>query len=425
MKLTLRYDKAGLQVEIPDSADVRVLSMSPAAPLPDGERAVRQALASPIGSAPLAEIARGARTAAVTISDITRPVPNAVLLPPILDTLNASGVPDERISIVIGTGLHRPNTEEEIRSMVGEAVAGRCRIINHFARDESTLKHLGETSRGTPVWVNRVFAEADVRIATSLIEPHLMAGYSGGRKAVCPGLAGIETMRVMHGATMLSHPAAREGNLEGNPFHEEATEIARMAGVQFIVAVSLDDQRRLTGVFAGDLEHAHLSGCRAVERHVSAWVDEPVDVVVTTSAGYPLDLTFYQSVKSMTAVLPILKEGGTIVVASACREGIGSPEFTRLMRETSSVEEFRARIADPGFFVVDQWQLQEMCKAIEKAGEILYYTDGLDADTVADLLVTPVPSVEAALDRALATHGRSAKVAIIPEGPYVLPRMRE
>ena len=423
MHVHLRYGTHGLPLTLPSEADITVLRMNPAEPVSDPVQAVLHTLKNPIGTSSLADLAEGRTTAAVTISDITRPVPNAVILPPILDTLNASGIPDDRITIVIGTGLHRPNTPDEIRSMVGEDIQRRCRIINHMAQDESTLAHIGETSRGTPVWINREFMAADLRIATSLIEPHLMAGYSGGRKAVCPGLAGVKTMRIMHGPEILSHPDSREGVLENNPFHEEATEIARMAGVDFITAVSLNEKRELTGVFSGDLEAAHGVGCRAVERHVSAWVDEPVDIVITTSAGYPLDLTFYQSVKGMTAALPILKRGGTIIMASACAEGIGSPTFTQLMYETTSSEQFCRRLADPDFFVVDQWQLQEMCKALDMC-EILYYTDGLDAETLSDLLVTPVESVESGLQRALEKHGPDAKIAVIPDGPYVLPRVR-
>ena len=419
MNVRVKYGRDGLNVVIPDEVDAHVLSLNRVEPIHDAIGAVRHAIESPIGAAPLREIARGRRDAAITISDITRPVPNTIILPPILDALNDAGISDDRVVIVVGTGLHRANTPDELRNMVGKEVMRRVRIVNHVARDESTLTYVGETSHGTPVWINRVFVEADLHIATSLIEPHLMAGFSGGRKAICPGMAGVKTMRIMHGPTMLGHERVCEGRLDGNPFHIEATEIARMVGVDFIVNVSLDDARHITGVFAGDLEGAHAHGCAFVAHQSSAKLHRPADIVITSSAGYPLDLTFYQSIKAMTAALPAVKQGGTIIVASSCDEGIGSPEFTALMRETASVAEFREQLADPDFFVIDQWQLQEMCKALDRA-EIMYFTEGLDVGTLRDLLVTPVTSVEYALDTALQRHGRNALVAVIPDGPYVL-----
>jgi lactate racemase len=421
MNIHLRYGRNGLDTELPDGIDAHILRMAQAAPVADPDAAVRHALANPIASEPLSVVARGKSSAAITISDITRPVPNAVLLPPILDTLNGAGIPDVNILVVVGTGLHRPNTKSELREMVGDDILRRVEIVNHVARDESTLMHLGETPRGTPVWINRAFVEADLHIATSLIEPHLMAGFSGGRKAICPGMAGAKTMRIMHGPTLLSHELACEGHLEGNPFHEEATEIARMVGVDFIVNTALNENREVTGVFAGDLEAAHTEGCRFVAEQCSAELPRPADIILTTSAGYPLDLTFYQSVKAMTAALPGVKPGGTVIVAAACNEGIGSPEYTQLMAETTSVEQFRARISDPDFFVIDQWQTQEMCRALDKV-DVLFYTDGLPADTIGSLLVTPVESVRAGLDAALHKHGQDALVAVIPDGPYVLPR---
>jgi len=424
MRVNLRYGCDGLAAEVPDGVTASVLRMRRMPVVTDPAEAVRRALTEPIGAPPLAELARGRRDAAITTSDITRPVPNAAILPPLLDALNAAGIPDERIVVIIGTGLHRPNTEAELRGMLGPVVLARCRVVNHIARDESTLVHLGETPRGTPIWVNRRFVEADLHIAISLIEPHLMAGFSGGRKAICPGLAGARTMRVMHGPALLGHEAAREGVLDGNPFHEESTEIARRARVDFIVNVALDEARQVTGIFAGGLVEAHLAGCRFVADQCTAWLDAPADVVLTTSAGYPLDLTFYQSVKAMTAALPALKDGGTIIVAAACAEGIGSAEFRRLMAETTSPAQFRERLRDPDFFIIDQWQLQEMCKALDRA-EILYYSDGIGEDVLHSLLVTPVRSIEDALDRALARHSRAARIAVIPEGPYVMPRLRE
>jgi len=427
MIVELKYGRRGLRAEIPVQVSCTVLRAGAVEALACEEAAVNASLHHPIGGRPLGEIARsrvshrhGTAAAAITVSDITRPVPNSLIVPQVLDVLNKAGIADEKITVIVGTGLHRASTELEITEILGVDVPRRCRVVSHVARDKSTLAYLGETSRGTPIWVNREFVEADVRIAVSLIEPHFMAGFSGGRKAVCPGLAGVDTMRVLHGPEMLSHPNIREGCLAGNPFHEEATEIARRAGLDFTISVTLNEQRNITGVYSGDPEYAHAAGCAAAARSTIVSIPELVDAVITTSAGYPLDLTFYQSVKAMTAALPILKKGGTLIVASSCDEGIGSPDFTELMLGTASVKEFRNRLQDPGFFVPDQWQFQMMCRALETA-QVLYYSTGIPADILAKLFVTPIASVEEGIALALERHGSRTSLAIIPEGPYVMP----
>lgn len=422
MKVCLDYGAKGLDVEVPDSA--RVLSMADAPGLEDIDERIEQALRAPLGTPALAQLAQGKNSACVVIADITRPVPNAVILPPILRTLEDSGIARQDITILVGTGLHRPNEGEELVRLVGEFVAQNYHIVNHKAREQDTLVFLGQTSGGAPIWIDRIYVEADLKIATSLIEPHLMAGYSGGRKAICPGIMGVETMKVLHGPELMGHPMSAEGIIEGNPFHRQALEVARTVGVDFTLNVAMNDRREVTGVFAGDLEEAHAAGVGFVEAQASAWIEAPVPIVVTTSAGYPLDLTFYQAVKGLTAVLPIVQQGGTIILAARCEEGLGGPEFTDLLAQTDSAEAFEARLRDPAFFVVDQWQLQELCKVLRKA-RVLLCSEGVDADSahLRGLLQT-VPSIEAGLELARQQHGDSAEVAVIPRGPYVLARSR-
>lgn len=426
-KLRFDYGQDGLEADLPDH--VQVLSMGQAGGPTPGlsgiEERLEEALKAPIGSQPLAEIAKGKRTACVVISDITRPVPNALILPPILATLEEAGIAREQITILIGTGLHRPNEGEELIQLVGQSIASSYRVLNHRARDRDTLVHLGQTSCGAPIWIDKVYVEADLKIATSLIEPHLMAGFSGGRKAICPGIMGVDTMRVLHGPELLSHPLASEGHIEGNPFHQQALEVARTAGVDFTLNVAMNDRREVTGIFAGDLEDAHAAGCRFVEEHAGAWVDEPAPIVVTSSAGYPLDLTFYQAVKGLTAVLPIVAEGGTILLVARCSEGLGGPEFTDLLDQTSGVDDFERRLADPEFFVIDQWQLQELCKVLHKA-RVCLVTEGIDTDdSRATKYVDVTASLEQGLDAALTHHGQNAPIIAVPRGPYVLTRCRQ
>ncbi len=421
MKLGLDYGRHGLQVEVPGHALVLRMAATPG--LDRVEERLQQALRRPLGTPSLGTLAAGCKNPCIVIADITRPVPNATILPPILRTLDEAGIPREQITILVGTGLHRPNEGDELITLVGPEIARDYRIVNHKARDKETLVYLGETSGGAPIWIDRIYVEADLKIATSLIEPHLMAGFSGGRKAICPGLMGVETMRVLHGPELIGHPKSAEGVIAGNPFHRQALEVARKAGVDFSLNVAMNDQRRITGIFCGDLEEAHAAGVRFVEEQNGVFVDEPADVVLTTAAGYPLDLTLYQAVKGLTAVLPAIREGGVIVLAAQCAEGIGSVEFTDLLLQTESVSDFLETLRDPGFFSIDQWQLQELCKVLGKA-EVKLFSEGIAPRYHGRLLLDHVDSVEQGLEQALARCGPGARLAVVPKGPYVLIRRK-
>ena len=422
MKVTMDYGRDGLDIEVPDHA--HVLQMSDAPALSDLDQKLEEALAHPIGALALRQLARGRSDACIVISDITRPVPNAKILPPMLRILEEEGIAREDITILVGTGLHRPNEGEELVQLVGEEIACSYRIVNHKARERDTLTYLGDTSGGAPIWIDTLYVESDLKIATSLIEPHLMAGYSGGRKAICPGLMGVDTMRILHGPKLLSHANAAEGIIEGNPFHRQALEVAQRAGVDFTLNVAMNERREVTGIFAGDLEKAHAEGVSFVQRQNGAMLSEPVDMVVTSSAGLPLDLTFYQAVKGLTAALPIIKEGGTVLIVARCDEGIGGPEFTDLLFNTTSVETFAQRLEDPDFFVIDQWQLQELCKVMRKAN-VMMFSEGIQDEDRERVLVEMVPSVEGAIARVLDERGADARIAVIPKGPYVLTQLQE
>ena len=234
----------------------------------------------------------------------------------------------------------------------------------------------GRTERGTEIWLDRGFVGADLKVVTGLIEPHLMAGFSGGRKAVAPGCAGVEMMRSLHGAAMLESPLG-PGILDGNPFHAELLDVARRVGVDFLCDVAIDRHRRLTGVFAGDLERAHAAGVRFVEQHVRADLERPADVVIASAGGFPLDDTYYQSIKGMVAALNIVRRGGTIILAAAITEGIGSAEFQRLLGETRGNDDFMARVTRPGFFAIDQWMVQHLCQVRRKA-EVILVSGGVE-----------------------------------------------
>ena len=420
VRTRIDYGRDGLDIRLPEG-DTRILEMAHSDALARVEERLEYLLQHPIGTPSLASLARGRENACVVISDITRPVPNRVILPPLLKLIEEAGIAVDRITILVGTGLHRPNEGEELIQLVGEEIASSYRIVNHRARERETLAYLGDTSAAAPIWIDRIYVNADLKIATSLIEPHLMAGFSGGRKAICPGLAGVETMRVLHGPELLAHPRAAEGRIEGNPFHRQALEVAHKAGVDFTLNVTMNDRRQITGIFCGDLEKAHAEGVAFAEKCASAWVDEPVDVVVTSSAGFPLDLTFYQAVKGLTAVLPIVREGGAILMAARCEEGLGSDEFTELLLNMGTPDDFSRRLREPGFFRIDQWQVQELCKVLSKVSVGLF-SEGIPAESASRLPVELIPSIEAGLEAAQSRCG--TRLAVVPRGPYVLTRLR-
>ncbi len=423
MNITLDYHKTGLEVRVPDENLAAVLNMRETPPLDDPVAETREALRRPVAGPPLEELARGRRNACVVVSDITRPVPHDIILPPLLECLERSGIRPEDITLLVATGLHAPMNEAQLRETLTDAVVDCYPIVNHIARNGDEQAHLGATSTGIPIHVDRRYVESELKILTGLIEAHFMAGYSGGRKLVAPGLVGVETIEHLHGPKILEHPRATTGVLDGNPLHEAALEIARRAGVDFILNVSMDEDRRVTGVFAGELDQAHRHGVGHVDGMVMATVEEPVDVVVTSSAGYPLDTTFYQAVKGMVGVLDILREDGSIVIAAGCADGIGSAEFEGLLRKTTDIDAFIEWIQQPGVFTIDQWEIEELAKALKK-GRIYLYTDGLSDDDVRACLVEPVPSVEAGIARAVGRHGADATIAVVPRGPYVIPRVR-
>ncbi len=422
MKVRLEYGRGGLDVEFPDDLPIRSLAYKNATPLDDPDGALREVLERPLGTPPLSELARGRRDACIVICDITRPVPNERMLRPMLRILEDAGIPREKITILVATGLHRPNEGEELVEMVGREIAANYTIVNHHGQRLEEHTYLGESPRGVPIWIDSRYVEADLKITTGLIEPHLMAGFSGGRKLICPGIAALETVKVWHGPDFLEHPNADCGILDGNPVHEENTWIGRKAGCDFIANVVIDAQRRPLKFVAGDMEEAFHAGVDFVRQVVIDTVDKPVDIVVTSCAGYPLDTTFYQAVKGLTGALPIVKQGGTIILAASLSEGIGSPQFQQLFDENPNLDVFMERILGKDYFVMDQWQLEELAKVCRKA-KVKVVSDGLPAETLNRLFVEAAPSVEEALADSLREYGPEADVAVIPKGPYVLAQV--
>ena len=420
MRVEVAFGKTGLRLDLPEGFRYRVLEARSAAPLPDPAQALEEALEAPVGSPPLTGLAQGRRSAAISVCDITRPTPNSFVLPPVLRRLERAGIGRGAITILIATGLHRPATEAEIREIVGEQVAADYRVVNHDARQLDSHRSLGTTASGTPVYIDERFVHAGLHITLGFIEPHLMLGYSGGRKLIVPGLAARETINVLHSPKFMRDPRTTEGSIEDNPLHRELLEIAGMARHDFMVDVALTRTREIAGVFAGHPVEAHRQGVEFVSRVMLERLEEPVDAVITTSAGYPLDLTYYQSIKGITAAQHIVKPGGKIFLLAACEEGPGAPEFRQMLKQFPSAAGFLDHIADAPV-VIDQWQLEKLALVARKA-ELLFYVPGLPADYYPTLWGTAYRSAPAAVEALTGDLKAGAAIAVIPEGPYVLAK---
>jgi nickel-dependent lactate racemase len=420
MRVDLAFGKTGLTAELPEGFRYRILEARSAKPLEDPREAIEHGLDEPIGCPPLERLAGGKTSAAISVCDITRPAPNRQVLPPVLARLQRAGIPRERVTILIATGLHRPATDAEIREIVGEEHADL--VVNHNARNREEHRCLGATASGTPVYIDERFVAADLHLTLGFIEPHLMLGYSGSRKLIAPGLAARETIEVLHSPKFMRDPRACEGSIEDNPLHRELLEIARMVRHDFIVDVALARDRRIAGVFAGRPEEAHRTGVEFVSRVMLETLEEPVDAVITTSAGYPLDLTFYQAIKGITAASHIVREGGKILLAAACEEGAGAPEFRRMLKEFPSDRGFLDHILRHPV-EIDQWQLEKLALVTQRA-EVLFYVPGLPVEYHPSLWGRTYLSAPAAIEALLGGLPSGAAVAVIPEGPYVLARRK-
>lgn len=429
--IRLLYDRNGIEVRVPGSADI--LRAQGAPTLSDPEGAIRDALRQPIESAPLAELARvkQPKTVVITISDITRPVPNEPILRAILAELAEAGVTPEQVTVLVATGMHRPSTDAERVIMLGEELAGRLKVVDHVASDAASLVTVSEEP---PVSINRLYAEADLKIVTGLIEPHFMAGYSGGRKGICPGLVDLASISRFHGFQTMSDRRSTEGNLEGNPCHEEALRVSRLVGCDFLVNCAIDEERRLSGIYVGDIEAAHAFGCKEVESFNSTEIDKPYDLVITNGGGYPLDESFYQTIKGIVTALPALHGESTLLIASKCVEA-GSDTFTQLLhRYDQNWQGFLRDIEATDEIIKDQWSYQMQTRVLDRVGQehLLLASDGMPLEEQARLSVSTLPSeagdvqqrVQVFIDEYVAEHP-DASIAVIPEGPYTMLRLSE
>ncbi|WP_428377092.1 nickel-dependent lactate racemase [Lichenicoccus sp.] len=419
----LSFGRGHLQVAVPDGARATVIRKHPLPRLADAAAAVRQAFAAPVGSPPLHELARGRLSACILICDITRPVPNHLFLRPMIETMIAGGIPRAAITVLVATGLHRPNEGDELRELVGcDWVLANVRVENHFARDDAAHVDLGVTEgRRTPIGIDRRFVDADLRIATGLVEPHFMAGWSGGRKVVAPGIAHHTTIRTFHSARFMEDPLAIQCNLVGNPLHEEQLEIVQRIGEIYALNTVLDEDRALACVTFGEIIASHLAAVAFATDATRVPAPRRYHTVVTSSAGYPLDKTYYQTVKGMVTPLDILAPGGTLIMVSECSEGFGSQEFRHAQERLVELgmERFLATLTAKSLAEIDEWQTEMQLKPM-RLGRVALYTTGLDAQERRITGVELIDDVATAIEASILRHG-DPHVAFIPEGPYVVP----
>ncbi len=425
MRVELSYGKGVMPIDLPDDLEVKVIR-KPAMPvLADPKAALRAALAKPVGAPPLRELARGKKSCCVLICDITRPVPNGLILPILLRELLDAGMKPDRVRVLVATGLHRPNEGAELAELVGDPwVLDTFKVENHFARNDADHVHLGASARGIDFKLDRRFVEADLKIATGLVEPHFMAGYSGGRKVIMPGVAHADAIRRFHSAEFMEHPNARNCMLDGNPLYEEQLQVVKLLGGAFAVNAVIDEHRRLSFINFGEIVESHL----AAVTHIRGFAEVPVErrfaTVLTSAAGYPLDKTYYQTVKGMVAPMDILAPGGELIVVSACSEGMGSKEFIEAQRRfvTQGPDAFLAGLKAKRRAEIDEWQTEMQLKPM-RVGAIRLFTEGLKGEQRGLTGVDMIDDVSAAVRASVARSG-DRRVAVVPEGPYVVPQYR-
>jgi len=418
MQIRLAYGKSGLAVNFPDNVDV--ITPKFVEGLPDEASALREALRNPLSAKPLHEIATSGDNVVIVFPDRSRPMPSSRVLPVILSEL--SHLPTDKITLLNALGVHRPNTREELTDMLGADIVKNYRILQHNADDRNMLVHLGRTSFGHEIWVNRIFMEAKVKVLTGFIEPHFFAGFSGGPKAVMPGVSGSETISGNHSAKMIDNPDATWGVTDTNPVYQEMAEVADIVSPEFIVNVTLNSSREITGIFTGQWREAHRAGCAFVRQSAMCPVDSPYDVVVTSNAGFPLDANLYQAVKGLSVAARIVRHGGTIIIAAACTEGITNHEnFYRLLRSQTSPEKLLSMILGFPETQRDQWQVQILANVLKKADVRIHSL--LPEEAVRACHMRPVKDIALLLNE-MREKTPKCRIAVLPEGPETIPYIK-
>jgi nickel-dependent lactate racemase len=419
MRVDLAYGSGRLPVELPEGGTTVIVPSYPAAAADDRAEVVA-AMRHPVAGPPLRDVVPRGASVAISVCDGTRPQPRRVVLPAVLEELEEI-TPSENIVILVATGTHRGNTESELRDMLGVDVIESVRVVNHDARSDASLTWIGRLGSDVPVWLNREWVEADVRITTGFVEPHFFAGFSGGPKMVAPGLAGLETVLTLHDAARIGHPQARWGVTEGNPVHDDVRAIAAATGVDFALDVILDGDKRIVRAFGGELLAMHAHACRAAKRIAMQRVPERFDVVVTTNSGFPLDQNLYQAVKGMSAAGQVAKPGGLIVCAAECRDGFPSHgSYLTELRSAGSPRELLTAIEARRETVPDQWQVQIQA-GLQTRFRVVMHTSYLSDEQLRTAHLEQTHDISGTVAEVLEGAGPGARACVLPEGPQTIP----
>lgn len=423
MLVHLAYGRTGLDVDVdPARTDVVRPTHRPATADPAAE--LRRALRDPVAGAPLRDRVPAGSTVAISVCDITRPQPREQMVTAVLAELEGL-VARTDVTVLVATGTHRANTDAELRVMLGDQIVDTVRIVNHDARNSDTLTWRGAHG-GVPVWLNRDWCDADVRITTGFVEPHFFAGFSGGPKLVVPGLAGLDTVLVLHDAARIGSDRATWGVTEGNPVHDDIRAVVgAVGGVTYALDVTLDDDQRIVSAYGGDLFSMHAAACAEVKDAAMVAVPDHYDVVVTTGSGYPLDQNLYQSVKGMSAAATVVKPGGSILCVTECADGFPDHgSYREVLSSAGSPAELLAQIAARSVTVPDQWQVQVQAK-VQVLAEVSVATGGLTADELAlahlGHVAPTAEAIKAWVEAALGRASAGARMCVLPEGPQTIP----
>jgi nickel-dependent lactate racemase len=423
MEIKLAYGQKGLTLSVPDAWNVTVIEPRFLPAIAHVEKRLQKELQNPINHMPLSQWVKPTDRVGIVFNDITRPTPNALLIHALLQEL--SHVPRKNILLFNALGTHRRNSDEELREILDRELVETFRIIQNNAFDPVQQQLLGLTSGGAVVRLHRELMACDVKIVTGFIEPHFFAGFSGGGKALMPGMADIQTIFQNHNAKKIGHPKSTWGILKSNPIHEEIQEAALLAGKLFLCNVTLNRNKEITNIFCGDLLAAHNRGCTFVKEHAMQEVDQPFDIVVTTNSGYPLDQNLYQAVKGMSAAAPVTAKNGTIIIAAECRDGLPDHGlYGKLLHEATSPAALLQTIESSNECLQDQWQVQIQAR-IQLHADVYVYSDNLDNHQLQAAMVKPCRDIVQTIEECLFRYGKEAHICVLPQGPQTIPYLRK
>ncbi|MBH87637.1 MAG: hypothetical protein CMJ12_00590 [Pelagibacterales bacterium] len=421
-KVKLLYGDKGIELNLKDNWKPHIIRKPVMPIIKDIKSEVTKILNNPIKSRNIDEIAKNAKSVCILVCDITRPVPNKLYLKQMIRRFINAGISKKDILIIIATGLHRPSSKMEIKQIIGsDWVLKNVKIVNHFARDDDMHRMIGVTKQGNIIKLDKRFLEADIKIVTGLVEPHFMAGYSGGRKVIAPGIAHADTIKTFHSARYMENPKATSCNLNNNPLHQDQVEIVKMIGKVYAINCVIDENRNLSYINFGEVLASHTKAVNFISNFAKVKCNNTFNTLVTSAAGAPLDGNFYQTVKGMVTPLEILKKGGDLIILSECSQGLGSDEFIKSQKKLLEIgqEKFLRNILKKDFAAIDEWQTEMEIKSLKKAN-IYLFSEGLSKEEKKYTGVNIINDLNKAIDESIKKHDNN-NIAIIPEGPYVIP----